>query len=274
MIRKTNYKPNKVLNIVLLLMLCFAFMLNNPNTIGVCHALASWTPITGFQPGIGVDIGGSTGFDPIITNPNIGDLIYANSDNSLKAYDSLTVRNSKLNTEYGGWKYASFVEYFKIVRTDGRKIYDDDGYLDVSWWNSNGTFGNSDEIIDYKSEIWVKTTVMPYNYNGFMNTILNTKFQSGAMLEITWDRGQDPEDSIISYVHDLNANTMGSGNYRNNGVNPGNEYYKLANWDYYTSPYITISLYGTGYWENGWWGGTGGHTNINAFLSGFMPRSN
>lgn len=274
MIRKTNYKPNKVLNIVVLFMLCFAFMLNNPNTIEVCHALASWNPITGFQPGIGVDIGGSTGFDPIIINPNIGDLIYANSDNSLKAYDSLTVRNSKINTEYGGWKYASFVEYFKIVRTDGRKIYDDDGYLDVSWWNSNGTFGNSDEIIDYKSEIWVKTTVMPYNYNGFMNTILNTKFQSGAMLELTWDRGQDPEDSIISYVHDLNANTMGSGNYRNNGVNPGNEYYKLANWDYYTSPYITISLYGTGYWENGWWGGTGGHTNINAFLSGFMPRSN
>ena len=193
-------------------------------------------------------------------------------EGQLNAYSDLTVVNHTKDTSYGGWKYASFVDYFKVVRTDGRAIYDDDGILDVSWWK-NGNFGYSNEIIDYQSEIWVKTNLMPYNYNGFLGTILNTKFKSGAYFEITWDRGEDPEDSLYSDIHDKNANTMGSGNYRNGGVNPGDEYYKLCDWDYCSSPYITIVLKGTGYWENGWWGGSYDYTDIYSFMSGFMPRS-
>ncbi|MDD2564177.1 MAG: hypothetical protein PHU27_08190 [Salinivirgaceae bacterium] len=234
--------------------------------------MASWNPITGFQPGISADIGGGTGLDPIFTNPNYPDLIYTNSDGSLRAFDTLTVKNDKINTTYGGWEHASFVEHFTVKRTDGRLIYDDDGYLDVSWWK-NGKFVNSDEIIDYQSEIWVKTTLAPYNYNGFLGSVLNSKWQSGAFFDIAWDSGQDPDDRIYSNIHDKNANTMGSGNYRNNGVNPGDEFYKLCDWDYCDSPYITITLEGTAYWENGWWGGCYDYTNVYAFLSGFMPRS-
>jgi len=270
----TNKSKNKFLFIATLLILCFSILLNTKGTIEVCYALASWNPITGFQPGISVDIGGNVSVPDItITNPNTN-IIFTNSDGSLKAYTELKVRNDKIDTVYGGWKHASFVEYFTIKRTDGRKIYDDDGYLDVSWWHSNGQFGYSDEIIDYKSELWVKTTLAPYNYNGFLETILNSKWKSNATFYITWDRGEDAEDVIASKVHDKDANTMGSGNYRNNGVNPGNEYYKLADWDYHDSPYITITLQGTAYWENGWWGGSYDHVDVYAFLSGFMPRSN
>ena len=214
---------------------------------------------------------------PYITKDSISaETLYIQSkypEGQLNAYPDLTVVNHTKDTSYGGWKYASFVDYFKVVRTDGRAIYDDDGILDVSWWK-DGNFGYSDEIIDYQSEIWVKTNLMPYNYKGFLGTILNTKFKSGAYFEITWDRGEDPEDVLVSYVHDNNSNTMGSGSYRNNGVNPGDEYYKLCDWDYCSSPYITIVLRGTGYWENGWWGGSFDYTDIYSFMSGFMPRSN
>lgn len=103
-------------------------------------------------------------------------------EGQLNAYPDLTVVNHTKDTSYGGWKYASFVDYFKVVRTDGRAIYDDDGILDVSWWK-DGNFGYSDEIIDYQSEIWIKTNLMPYNYKGFLGTILNAKFKSGAYFE-------------------------------------------------------------------------------------------
>jgi len=275
--KQTKIKNNRFFQLSILLILCLTIFLSGKGTIEVCHALASWNPITGFEPGISVDIGGGGG-TPIINNPDYSDLIYtgtsANSDGSLRAYDNLKVKNDKISASYGGWKHASFVEYFSIKRTDGRKIYDDDGYLDVRWWDSNGNFTPSDEIIDYQSEIWVKTTISPHNFNGFLGTVLNSKWKSGAHFEITWDRGEDPDDRLFSNVHDKNANTMGSGNYRNNGVNPGNEFYKLCDWDYCSSPYITITLIGQAYWENGWWGGSYDHTNVWAFLSGFMPRSN
>lgn len=265
---------HKILSVFVLLILCLSLALNNRATVQVCHALASWTPSGGFQPGISAtlpatpvpDLGGGT----IIVTP----MPYIPSVNTgtLQAYDQLTVVNDKKDTKYGDWHHAQFVDCFYIKRTDGRKIYDDDGVLDVSWWK-NGDFGYSDEIIDYQSEIWVKTTVAEYNYNGFLGTVLNSKWKSGAYFDITWDRGEDPEDSLYLDVHDKDANTMGSGKYRNNGVNPGDETYKLCDWDYCNSPYITIVLRGTAYWENGWWGGSYDHTDIYAFLSGFMPRS-
>lgn len=249
-----------------------------PYIMGSDPPIASTLPATGGggpiiatpMPAI---IGGSYPINGSSTNDGN---IYIQSlypDGILSAYEDLTVVNDKKNTNYGGWKHASFVEYFKVIRTDGRPIYDDDGVLDVSWWHNDGNFGYSDEIIDYQSEIWVKTTLMPYNYNGFLGTVLNAKFKSGAYFEITWDRGEDPDDCLYPEVHDKNANTMGSGNYRNGGVNPGDEFYKLCDWDYCSSPHITIVLVGTGYWENGWWGGSYDFTDIYSFMSGFMPRS-
>ena len=197
----------------------------------------------------------------------------AYTDGGLKAFSSLYVVNDKFNSSNGDFKYSSFVKYFKIVRTDGRVIYDDDGVLDVRWWK-NGVFTESDEIVDYAADIYVKTQVLNYNYKGFLGTILNAKFKSGAKFIVTWDGGEDPWDSQEFSVHDKNANNMGSGNYRNNGVNPGPEYYKLCSMDYCNAPYVTIELSGTGYWENGWWGGSYDYVDINSFMSGFMPRSN
>ena len=118
---------NMFLKFSLLLLLCFSLFFNNKGTVDVCHALASWNPITGFQPGISVDIGDGMPATPSLPNTNYSDIIYTNSDGSLRAFTSLKVKNDKINTSYGGWKHAAFVEYFSIKRTDGRLIYDDDG---------------------------------------------------------------------------------------------------------------------------------------------------
>ena len=279
---KTKHKKLfKFWHLSILLVLCLSLFLTSTNTVQTVHALSSWSPQTGFMPGIGIYDGGGASTLPFIIDDNntpiVSTMPYIVTTNEklpgqLDAYDSLKVVNAEINRKWGDWKYANFVEYFTVKRTDGRKIYDDDGILDVSWWK-NGDFGYSDEIIDYQSEIWIKTRVMDYNYNGFLGTILNTKFKSGAYFEVTWDGGEDPWDSLYPSVHDKNANTMGSGNYRNNGVNPGDEYYKLCDWDYCNAPYITIVLVGTGYWENGWWGGSYDYKDIWSFMSGFMPRS-
>ncbi len=191
---------------------------------------------------------------------------------ALKSYDKLKVVNRVRNKKWGDWRYAYFVEYFDIVRTDGRKIYDDDGYLDVRHWDT-GDFYPSDEVVDYSADLYVKTTVMHHNYNGFLGTVLNSKWQKGVF-DLTWAREQDPEDGFTVNIHDKNANTMGSGKYRNNGINPGNEYYKLTDMHWYDgSPYVTVGVIGKGYWENGWWGGSYGHTDVYAWVSGFMPRA-
>lgn len=194
------------------------------------------------------------------------------SDGGLRAYSSLYVENDKFNVSNGDWKYSSFVKYFKIVRTDGRPIYDDDGVLDVGWWTGSG-FSVGDEIVDYSADLYVRTQVLNYNWKGFLGTILNAKFKY-ADLYITWDSGEDPWDSIESPVHDKNANNQGSGNYLNNGINPGPEYYKLADMHYCDAPYVTVELYANGYWENGWWGGSYDYVDIYSFMSGFMPRAN
>lgn len=231
---------------------------------------------------MGVIIGPIVGLDDVIVNePTTNewssttgvsrDVAY--TDGGLRKYNSLYVVNDKFNVSHGDWKYSSFVKYFRIVRTDGRPIYDDDGVLDVRWWK-NGEFTTSDEVVDYAADLYVRTQILNYNWKGFLGTVLNAKFKSGALLEITWDRGEDPEDSILSYVHDRDANNMGSGNYRNGGVNPGPEYYKLCSMDYCDSPYVTVTLIATGYWENGWWGGSYDYKDIYSFMSGFMPRAN
>jgi len=231
---------------------------------------------------MGVIIGPIVGLDTVLPEEESSENEWSSStgvsrdtaytNGALRSYSSLYVVNDKFNSSNGDWKYSSFVKYFKIVRMDGRPIYDDDGVLDVRWWK-NGVFTESNEVVNYDADLYVRTQVLNYNYKGFLGTILNAKFKSGAYFTITWDRGEDPDDSFTSNVHDKDANNMGSGNYRNNGVNPGPEYYKLADMDYCSSPYVTVSLTGTGYWENGWWGGSYDYVDIYSFMSGFMPRA-
>ena len=200
------------------------------------------------------------------------DAVFGDTSGVLKPYTKLKVKNDAKNEVFAGWQHLSFIDYFEVKRIDGRIIYDEDGYLDARF-HKNGEFTPSDEIIDYEAEIWVKTTLAEYNFNGFLGTVLNSKFKEGAEFFITWDRGEDADDGFGVPVKDRNANNMGSGNYRNNGVNPANEYYKLCDWDYASSPYIVISFMGTAYWENGWWGGCFDYVKIHKTLSGFMPRA-
>ena len=98
MTKQTKPKhKNMFLTLSLLLVLCLTLLLNNKGTVEVCHALASWNPITGFQPGISVDIGGGSPILPVIPNPSYSDLIYSNPDGSLRAFSSLKVRNDKIS---------------------------------------------------------------------------------------------------------------------------------------------------------------------------------
>lgn len=271
-------KKLKIHSLLILLLLAFTIFIQNSNTPQTAHALASWNPITGFQPGIGIDVPGTNpGWDLPIVNP--GTIINpTNADGSLKSYSSLRVKNDKYSKTYkAGWKHMQFVEYFEVKRTDDRPIYDDDGIIDVKWWNSNGEFGYSDELVNYPAELWIKTQVAEHNWKGFLSSMLNSKFSSGAKFYLTFDRGEDAEEVLSFNVHDKNSNTMGSGNYRNNGVNPGDEFYKLAdivthnNLPYSSKSYITVEFNGQAYWENAWWGGSYDHTQINDLLTGFIP---
>ena len=269
-------KTIKFYSAILFVLLAFTLFIQSSKTVETVQALASWNPITGYQPGIGIDIPGTGLPDFPIVDPSII-LPSGNNDGSLKSYSSLKVINDKKDKSYkAGWKHMQFVEYFEVKRTDGRPIYDDDGIIDVNWWK-NGVFGNSDEIVNYPAELWIKTNVSQHNWNGFMNSMLNSKFSSGAKFYLTFDRGEDPEDVFEFNVHDKNSNTMGSGNYRNNGINPGDEFYKLreivnyGGLPYSEKSYITVEFSGQAYWENAWWGGTYDHTQINDLLTGFIP---
>ena len=117
------------------------------------YIIGSNPPIVSTMPAIVGDDSGMVSTMPHITvgSSSSGNLYIQSKypEGQLNAYSDLTVVNHTKDTTYGGWKYASFVDYFKVVRTDGRAIYDDDGILDVSWWK-DGNFGYSDEIIDYQ----------------------------------------------------------------------------------------------------------------------------
>lgn len=190
---------------------------------------------------------------------------------SLRGYKSLYVKNNEFNTSTGDWKYTSFIKYFEVVRTDGRLIYDDDGVLDVSW-NNNGVLTLTDEVVDYTADLYVMTQILNYNYKGFLGTILNAKYEEGSELIINWGNGSSPSKTIKLEIHDKDANNMGSGNYRNVGVNPGPEYYKLCDIHHSNEPFVSVEIDGTGYWCNGWWGGDFDFTAIERLLSGFIAR--
>ena len=221
--------------------------------------------------GISVDSGVSTQKDWSASTGVVRSTPYANG--ALKKFSSLYVVNDKFSKSYkADRKYASFVKYFKIVRTDGRPIYDDDGILDVRWWQ-NGEFTPSDEIVDYAANLYVSTQMLDYDYRGFLGTVLYSKFESGEFL-ITFSREQDPEDVFSSALHDKNPNNYGAGAYKNNGLNPGFEYYKIADMHTTNSPYVFVELNARGYWENCFWGGCYDYIDIRDCLSGFMPRAN
>jgi len=91
---KNTIKPKrkrkfKFLSVMILLVLCLSIIFNNQGTVQVCHALASWTPSGGFQPGISAtlpDYGNGLIDVPVVTVPHIS-VVSPNADGSLRAYE-------------------------------------------------------------------------------------------------------------------------------------------------------------------------------------------
>lgn len=149
---------------------------------------------------MGVIIGPIVGLDDplnpgVVVGPDIT-VDYSNSNLSadnpyasgaLRAYKSIGVYNVVRDSKsWNGFKYASFIRYFKIVRTDGRVIYDNDGILDVSTDKAN----LADEIVNYPSYIYSLETELPIKSNaGFLWTDQQAKFKSGAQLKCTKSNG-------------------------------------------------------------------------------------
>ena len=107
---------HKFLTVFVLLMLCFSIIFSNSQTVAVCHALASWSPNGGFQPGISPY--GPWDNVPQFPDSGTGGITIkppaTNTDGSLKAYSQLKVINDKKNTKYGGWHHAQFVDCFYV----------------------------------------------------------------------------------------------------------------------------------------------------------------
>ena len=72
------------------------------------------------------------------------------SNGALRAYTTIGVYNINRSKTYNGFAYPSFIRAFKIRRTDGRPIYDNDGILSVS----DNTRSLSSEIVNYPSYIY------------------------------------------------------------------------------------------------------------------------
>ena len=99
---------------------------------------------------------------------------YANG--ALKSFSSLGIYNTKRDTGYGKFAYLSFCRYFRIVRNDGRVIYDDDGILDVSWNTNNPT----NEIVDYSCRLNYTSTTLPSKNDGFLWSTRQARLRDGA----------------------------------------------------------------------------------------------
>lgn len=195
------------------------------------------------------------------------------ADGSLHAYKYLVVTNKKFSTIYSpDRRYASFVRYFQITRTDGRYIYDDDGILDTATL-SNGSLTATDEIVDYEATMWINTQMCNYTYNGFLGTVLYDKFQSGSF-HIDWTNGTNVVKTDTSDIHDVNLNNYGAGSYKNNSINPGYETYSLTKIQNYNSEYVKVNLVARAFWENCFWGGCFDYIDINDNLTGYIKRAN
>lgn len=180
---------------------------------------------------------------------------------ALRAYKSIGVYNVVRDSKsWNGFKYASFIRYFRIVRTDGRVIYDDDGVLDVSTDKAK----LADEIVNYPSYIYSIETKLPIKSNaGFLWTDQQAKFKSGAQLKCTYyfsdavgtmnmvyDLPENPTDKTRTLVTIMYADTY--------------------NTDADTYDCLAVNLSATGQYKNTFWGNTGGDTSVSANLTNYI----
>lgn len=197
-------------------------------------------PIVGLD---GVITDGSTGsYTPDYNDSNLSaDTPYANG--ALRAYKNLGVYNHLRDSTYGWGKYLKFCRFFRVIRTDGRVIYDDDGILDCgNHWDS------LDEVVNYPCYGFMVQADMPSDNGGFLWTTrqgklsggkMYTDFYSGSTHLGSLEKGISgtPTSTTFSIGTIIDSN----GNLAVAGANN-----------------VGIRFKGKGYWENTFWGGTGG----------------
>lgn len=183
----------------------------------------------------------------------------AYADGALKSYKSIGVYNVVRDSySSNGFKYASFIRYFRIYRTDGRLIYDNDGILEVS--TSKNTL--TSEIVNYPSYIYSIETTLPIKKNaGFLWTDEQSKFKN----------------TTLNFIYGFENSTGTSTDVYNMPTNPSDaskDYSTIMRKDgtgnANTYEYLTVTLTGTGQNSNTFWGGTGGDCNVNANLTNYI----
>lgn len=163
----------------------------------------------------------------IIPNPDLSDILdNTTNDYEVNPYEKLMLWNIQSDTKFGTFKYLDFVEYFDIVRTDGRPI-----------WNIWGEIDYLD-IIDYDFELYLKTSLMDYDKNGAWWQYRISKIKNDDRYSIGLQiNDMTTEDGYEDYapdntIHDLNQN-VGSGSHRNDHINPAEEYYRWGDGNVY-----------------------------------------
>ena len=181
------------------------------------------------------------------------------SDGALRAYTSLGIYNTRRDQKDGLLKYLSFVRYFKVVRNDGRYIYDDDGILDVYDISSLG-----DEVVDYKAYITATCTKLPHDNGGFFWTERQGRFKDTNIYIKEWKKYSNMDIASIEKTISKSIDT----NPSDKVITIGNLYDGNTNATYSNSDLATINFDGTCYWENTFWGGTGDNFTLQCNMIG------
>lgn len=209
-------------------------------------------------------IGGGSGWSPDYSSSNLSpNTSYA--DGALRGYSTIGVYNVVRDTKsWNGFKYASYIRYFRILRTDGRLIYDDDGILDVSTSRTNLT----DEVVNYPSYIYSIETKLPIKSGaGFLWTDQQAKFKSGGELSVTFYFA-DSSSGSEAHIYDMptkpsdRTNKLSTIMYENSMGGPAKTYDCFA-----------VSINATGQYENTFWGNTGGDVSVSANLTNYIAIS-
>ena len=209
-------------------------------------------------------IGGGSGWSPDYSSSNLSpNTPYA--DGALRGYSTIGVYNVVRDTKsWNGFKYASYIRYFRISRTDGRLIYDDDGILDVSTSRTNLT----DEVVNYPSYIYSVETKLPIKSGaGFLWTDQQAKFKSGGELSVTFYFA-DSSNGSEAHIYDMptkpsdKTNKLSTIMYENSTGGPAKTYDCFA-----------VSINATGQYENTFWGNTGGDVSVSANLTNYIAIS-
>ena len=209
-------------------------------------------------------IGGGSGWSPDYNSSNLSpNTPYA--DGALRGYSTIGVYNVVRDTKsWNGFKYASYIRYFRISRTDGRLIYDDDGILDVSTSKTS----LADEVVNYPSYIYSIETKLPIKSGaGFLWTDQQAKFKSGGELSVTFYFA-DSSNGSEAHIYDMptkpsdKTNKLSTIMYENSMGGPAKTYDCFA-----------VSINATGQYENTFWGNTGGDVSVSANLTNYIAIS-